>query len=168
MLRQPPAGGLFLTAGADVQKDRIEVDVWAWGRGLESWLLATLRNCTRARYAINKSRMLRLAEYSLECLVALRGETGIAYDERSRGTLQLFRTQQQLDGIAKDVAVLEADNVPYEVLDAAGCMRAEPGWPRSDTWIWRMGSARRASSLQMPSRSNSRRLPWDRAVERLS
>ncbi|MFN4099666.1 MAG: phage terminase large subunit family protein [Pararhodobacter sp.] len=36
---QIPAGGLFLTAGADVQKDRIEVDVWAWGRGLESWLV---------------------------------------------------------------------------------------------------------------------------------
>jgi phage terminase large subunit GpA-like protein len=34
-----PAGGLFLTAGADVQKDRIEVDIWAWGRGLESWLI---------------------------------------------------------------------------------------------------------------------------------
>ena len=34
-----PAGGLFLTAGADVQKDRIEVDVWAWGRGLTSWLI---------------------------------------------------------------------------------------------------------------------------------
>jgi len=36
---QIPAGGLFLTAGADVQKDRIEVDIWAWGRGLESWLV---------------------------------------------------------------------------------------------------------------------------------
>ena len=34
-----PAGGLFLTAGADVQQDRIEVDVWAWGRGLESLLI---------------------------------------------------------------------------------------------------------------------------------
>ncbi|MBK8174796.1 MAG: phage terminase large subunit family protein [Rhodospirillales bacterium] len=34
-----PPGGLFLTAGADVQKDRIEVSVWAWGRGLESWLV---------------------------------------------------------------------------------------------------------------------------------
>ena len=34
-----PAGGLFLTAGADVQKDRIEIDVWAWGRGLQSWLI---------------------------------------------------------------------------------------------------------------------------------
>jgi len=36
---QIPMGGLFLTAGADVQKDRIEIDVWAWGRGLESWLV---------------------------------------------------------------------------------------------------------------------------------
>ena len=34
-----PERGLFLTAGADVQKDRIEIDVWAWGRGLESWLV---------------------------------------------------------------------------------------------------------------------------------
>jgi phage terminase large subunit GpA-like protein len=34
-----PSGALFLTAGADVQKDRIEVDIWAWGRGLESWLV---------------------------------------------------------------------------------------------------------------------------------
>jgi phage terminase large subunit GpA-like protein len=34
-----PDGALFLTAGADVQKDRIEVSVWAWGRGLTSWLV---------------------------------------------------------------------------------------------------------------------------------
>jgi phage terminase large subunit GpA-like protein len=34
-----PERGLFLTAGADVQGDRIEIDVWAWGRNLESWLI---------------------------------------------------------------------------------------------------------------------------------
>jgi phage terminase large subunit GpA-like protein len=34
-----PVGGLFLTAGADVQADRIEVQVVAWGRGKESWLV---------------------------------------------------------------------------------------------------------------------------------
>jgi phage terminase large subunit GpA-like protein len=33
-----PAGALFLTAGVDVQKDRIEARVWAWGRGRQSWL----------------------------------------------------------------------------------------------------------------------------------
>jgi phage terminase large subunit GpA-like protein len=32
-----PRGGILLTAGADVQKDRIEVEVVAWGRGKESW-----------------------------------------------------------------------------------------------------------------------------------
>jgi phage terminase large subunit GpA-like protein len=32
-----PKGGLFLTAGVDVQKDRIEVEVVGWGRGKESW-----------------------------------------------------------------------------------------------------------------------------------
>ncbi|SDX80491.1 phage terminase large subunit family protein [Roseicitreum antarcticum] len=36
---QVPVGGLFLTAGVDVQKDRIEVDVWAWGRDRTSWLV---------------------------------------------------------------------------------------------------------------------------------
>jgi phage terminase large subunit GpA-like protein len=32
-----PKGGLFLTAGVDIQKDRIEMEVVAWGRGKESW-----------------------------------------------------------------------------------------------------------------------------------
>lgn len=34
-----PTDGLILTAGADVQKDRIEIDVWAWGHGYSSWLV---------------------------------------------------------------------------------------------------------------------------------
>ncbi|GAB4227836.1 MAG: phage terminase large subunit family protein [Methyloligellaceae bacterium] len=38
-LGEVPQGGLVLTAGADVQADRIEIDVYAWGRGLESWLV---------------------------------------------------------------------------------------------------------------------------------
>lgn len=32
-----PKGVLFLTAGCDVQKDRIEVEIVGWGRGKESW-----------------------------------------------------------------------------------------------------------------------------------
>jgi len=34
-----PKAGLFITAGVDIQKDRIEVSIWAWGRGKESWLI---------------------------------------------------------------------------------------------------------------------------------
>lgn len=36
-LQLVPIGGLVLTAGIDVQRDRWEIGVWAWGRGLESW-----------------------------------------------------------------------------------------------------------------------------------
>jgi phage terminase large subunit GpA-like protein len=38
-LRTIPPGGLFLTAGVDVQRDRIEAQIVAWGRGKESWLV---------------------------------------------------------------------------------------------------------------------------------
>lgn len=34
---QVAKGGLFLTAGVDVQRDRLEVEVVAWGRDRESW-----------------------------------------------------------------------------------------------------------------------------------
>jgi D-amino-acid dehydrogenase len=70
--------------------------------------------------------MLRLADYSRISLAALREETGIAYDERMQGTLQLFRTQAQLDASAKDVKALAADGIPYELLDPDGCIRVEP------------------------------------------
>src|SRR3546814_16432692 len=43
-----------------------------------------------------------------------------------RGTLQLFRTEAQLDASAKDVKALAADGIAYEVLDRDGCIRAEP------------------------------------------
>lgn len=91
-----------------------------------SWLVKMLSNCTSERYALNKSRMLRLADYSRVSLAQVREETGIAYDERMQGTLQLFRTQQQLDASAKDVKALAADGIPYEVLDPEGCIRVEP------------------------------------------
>ncbi len=90
------------------------------------WIAKMLANCTSERYAINKSRMLRLADYSRISLAALRKETGIEYDERMQGTLQLFRTQAQLDASGKDVKALAADGIPYEVLDRDGCVRAEP------------------------------------------
>ena len=93
--------------------------MWRWG-------LSMLANCTERAYALNKSRMVPIAEYSRDCLKALRAETGIAYDDRAMGTLQLFRTQKQLDGIGGDVAVLKQYGVPYEVLDRDGFVKVEP------------------------------------------
>jgi D-amino-acid dehydrogenase len=92
--------------------------------------VAMLRNCTAAAYEVNKSRMVPIAEYSRDLLRELRAATGIAYDARAQGTLQLFRTQKLLDGSAKDVHVLADLGVPHEVLDVEGCIRAEPALAR--------------------------------------
>ena len=100
-------------------KPMLEASMWRWG-------FAMLRNCTEARYRVNKARMVRVAEYSRDCLKELRAETGIAYDERTQGTLQLFRTQKQLDGVHKDTEILDQYGVPYQVLDTAGYLQYEP------------------------------------------
>jgi D-amino-acid dehydrogenase len=102
-----------------VVRPRLHPSLWRF-------VAAMLANCTEARYRRNKSRMVPLAEYSRDCLRALRRETGIAYDERSLGTLQLFRTPQQVDGTAKDVGILREFGVPHEVLDRDGVVAAEP------------------------------------------
>jgi D-amino-acid dehydrogenase len=97
----------------------LDMNMWRWG-------LQMLANCTERAYALNKSRMVPIAEYSRDCMKALRAETGIAYDQRMQGTLQLFRTQKQLDGIGGDVEVLKQYGVPYEVLDREGFCKVEP------------------------------------------
>jgi D-amino-acid dehydrogenase len=90
------------------------------------WVMQMLMNCTTARYEVNKGRMLRMAEYSRDVLQQLREDTGIHYDERTQGTLQLFRNQAQLDAADADIAILKRYDVPYEKLDKAGCLKVEP------------------------------------------
>jgi D-amino-acid dehydrogenase len=90
------------------------------------WMWEMYRNCSAERYAVNKERMVRLAEYSRDCIRALRQETGIQYEGRQQGTLQLFRTQAQFDGAAKDIEILQQAGVPFEVLRSAQLAQAEP------------------------------------------
>lgn len=90
------------------------------------WLWQMLRNCTSARYAVNKARMVRVSDYSRDCINELRAATGIDYEGRQLGTTQLFRTQQQLDAATQDIEVLREYGVPYEVLDRQGIARVEP------------------------------------------
>ena len=115
---------LLMTHRPLVIRPHLDLDFIRWG-------LSMLRNCTAARYEVNKSRMVRLAEYSRDCLVELRAQTGIRYDERMQGTLQLFRTASQLEGTAADIAILKRYGVAHELLDMDGCVRHEPALART-------------------------------------
>lgn len=90
------------------------------------WMWQMLRNCDMRHYQQNKSRMVRIAEYSRDCLKTLRHQTGIAYEGRQGGTLQLFRTAQQYESAAKDIEVLREAGVPYQLLEAAQLSQVEP------------------------------------------
>jgi D-amino-acid dehydrogenase len=94
------------------------------------WMWEMYRNCSADRYAVNKERMVRLAEYSRDCIRELRRDTGIAYEGRQQGTLQLFRTQAQFDGAAKDIEVLRDAGVAFEVLNREQLGNAEPALDR--------------------------------------
>ncbi len=107
------------------------------------WMAQMLRNCSTERYAVNKERMLRLSNYSRQCIAQLRADTGIEYEGRQAGTLQLFRSQKQVDQAQRDIAVLQECGIDYELLDPQGVARAEPALARADATI--------AGGLRLPA-----------------
>lgn len=91
-----------------------------------NWMAQMLKNCNPASYAINKERMTRVAEYSRDCLRDLRQETGIHYEHRSKGTLQVFRNEAQLEAVQRDIAVLQECGVQHQLLLGNDLAKVEP------------------------------------------
>lgn len=94
------------------------------------WLLRMLGQCTPRRYARNKRRMLRLARYSHDCLTELKRDTGIHYDQRTRGTLVLLRSARELNRAHRESAALAALGIPQQLLDPSQCLAHEPALAR--------------------------------------
>lgn len=91
-----------------------------------AWMHKMLMNCNAKSYETNKERMMRLSEYSRDCLRRLRDDIAISYEHRTGGTIQLFRKVAQLEAMRLDTKVLDECGVPYEVLDKDGLIQAEP------------------------------------------
>ena len=60
---------------------RPDGSLWQW-----QWMARMLRECQPQRYAINKERMVRVAEYSRDCLRQWRTDLGLQYEGRALGT----------------------------------------------------------------------------------
>ncbi|KLV08291.1 MULTISPECIES: D-amino acid dehydrogenase [Photobacterium] len=94
---------------------------------LYRWAAQMLVNCSYRHYQVNKSRMLRIANYSRDCLIDLRKSHDLNYEGRQQGTLQVFRTEAQLEAVKKDIEVLAESGTRFEEMDVAGCIAVEPG-----------------------------------------
>ena len=91
------------------------------------FLYQMLKNCNSKSYEINKSRMVRMSNFSKKCLLELEKDEDIFYEQRKQGSLLLFKSAKQIENIKKDLSLLEKLNIQYELLDLNGCIQAEPG-----------------------------------------
>jgi len=94
--------------------------MWNWGARM-------LLNCNAEAYRRNKSRMVRISNYSRDVLTDLMAEVPLEFDQREKGTLQLFRLEKQVEASKADQEVLAEFGSPFEVLDREGCLAVEPG-----------------------------------------
>lgn len=96
------------------------------------WMAHMLKNCNPQSYAVNKERMMRVAEYSRDCLRDLREQTGINYENRAKGTLQIFRNEAQLEAVQRDIQVLKECGVDFDLLNAQQLGSVEPALAHND------------------------------------
>lgn len=127
---------------------------------MAAWIWQWWRHCSAARYMENKRRMMRLAAYSLTCLDDLRKETGIEYDQRQKGTLHLFRTDEQCAAAKKDIVALQDLGVDFELLDPKACLELEPGLQASGEHI--------AGGVRLPIDESGDCLKFTQAIAHLA
>lgn len=93
---------------------------------LMRWCLKFLANCTRLRMQVNIERAMRLALYSRQQLAALRRDTGIEYDQITRGILHIFRNPREYEESLPQVEMMNRLGCRRRVIDRAECVALEP------------------------------------------
>ncbi len=91
------------------------------------WTWRFLRECTTAKMRANTLVKLRLALHSRECINRIEDEIGIDYDQRKKGIVYFFRTQQSLDTGADNYRFLGENGFPIEIVDRKRLVEVEPG-----------------------------------------
>jgi D-amino-acid dehydrogenase len=98
---------------------RPDLRQWLWG-------LSFLRECTPARTRRNIRQIVTLGLYSRATLQALRAETGIEYDQLTRGILHFYTRQAELDAAIEPARVMREHGCDIEMLTAQQCVAIEP------------------------------------------
>ena len=90
------------------------------------WGLAFLANSSVEKFHASMAANLRLANYSRETLRTLREQLALSYDQKTAGTLRVFREQRALDASAARWETLASFGLKTNVLSAAATVTLEP------------------------------------------
>ena len=91
------------------------------------FLYRMYKNCNSRSYEINKSRMLRVANYSQKALLEIETDFDLYYEQKKQGSLQLFWDSKEIEKAHKDIAILDKFNINSQLLSAEECVKIEPG-----------------------------------------
>jgi D-amino-acid dehydrogenase len=92
---------------------------WRWG-------LKFLAECTPARSRRNLIQLLNLGTYSRESLRQLRRETGIHYDQLSKGILHFYTSAKEFELAIEPARLMRELGCDRQVIDAEDAVRLEP------------------------------------------
>ena len=109
-------------------RPRADLAQWAWG-------LRFLRECLPGRFERNTRNLVALALHSGECLRALRGDTGIEYDQATRGILQFCMDKADFETVAAHAQAMNRYGIRREVKSAQECAVIEPALARASAPI---------------------------------
>ncbi len=98
---------------------RPDVRQWLWG-------LAFLRECLPSRTRHNIRQIVNLGLYSRASLQALRTETGLQYDQLSKGILHFYTSQRELDAAIEPARVMREHGCDIEMVSREKCLAIEP------------------------------------------
>jgi D-amino-acid dehydrogenase len=98
------------------------------------WLMEMLEECTHERFTINQARMLKLAAYSRDCRHALQESTGIDFEGRRGGILQIYSTEESFTAAHKQATGLKALGLDEgDILSIEEVISVEPGLAHAPT-----------------------------------
>ena len=98
---------------------RADARQWLWGLGF-------LRECLPWRTRHNIRQLVNLGLYSRASLQALRAETGLQYDQLTRGILHFYTSPRELDAAVDPARVMREHGCDIEMVDRARCLEIEP------------------------------------------
>ncbi|HZW13374.1 MAG TPA: D-amino acid dehydrogenase [Noviherbaspirillum sp.] len=92
---------------------------WKWG-------MQFLRECAPARTASNIRQIVAIAEYSRQTLQAVRAETGIEYDQLSRGILHFYTDPKEFEHALAAAKLMREFGCPRESIGPDEVVQIEP------------------------------------------
>ncbi|MFZ4528786.1 MAG: D-amino acid dehydrogenase [Undibacterium curvum] len=100
---------------------RLHADWQQW-----RWALAFLRECSPHRTRQNLRQIVALADYSRRCLIQLRADTGIAYDDLQRGILHFYTDEQEFTRAQRVAALMRELGCERQTLTREQVLQTEP------------------------------------------